>query len=126
MSNPKNNRLWIETLDILNSNNNIDVILSDYKMPFYNGKQVLDNIKNKNKYINSCIIISGEIKDVTILKDNPLVHSIIFKTLTLYEINKKINEIINYKETLKREKSIKNKILNELLYLGYDISHKGT
>ena len=43
-----------------------------------------------------------------------------------YEINKKINEIINYKETLKREKSIKNKILNELLYLGYDISHKGT
>ena len=76
-------------------------------MPFYNGKQVLDNIKNKNKYINSCIIISGEIKDVTILKDNPLVHSIIFKTL-------------------KREKSIKNKILNELLYLGYDISHKGT
>lgn len=95
-------------------------------MPFYNGRQVLDNIKNKNKYINSCIIISGEIKDVTILKDNPLVHSIIFKTLTLYEINKKINEIINYKETLKREKSIKNKILNELLYLGYDISHKGT
>ena len=95
-------------------------------MPFYNGKQVLDNIKNKNKYINSCIIISGEIKDVTILKDNPLVHSIIFKTLTLYEIKKKINEIINYKETLKREKSIKNKNLNELLYLGYDISHKGT
>lgn len=63
---------------------------------------------------------------MTILKDNPLVHSIILKTLTLYEINKKINEIINYKETLKREKSIKNKILNELLYLGYDISHKGT
>ena len=52
-------------------------------MPFYNGKQVLDNIKNKNKYINSCIIISGEIKDVTILKDNPLVHSIIFKNYLL-------------------------------------------
>lgn len=115
-----------EALNILNSNNKIDIILLDYKMPFYNGNQILDNIKNKNKYIDSCIIISGETKDAITLRDNVLVHSIIFKTLTMYEINEKVNELIKYKEASKNEKNIKSKILNELLYLDYDISHKGT
>lgn len=36
-----------ETLEILNLKDNIDVILLDYKMPFYNGEQVLEKITNK-------------------------------------------------------------------------------
>lgn len=115
-----------EVLEILNKDNDIDVVLLDYKMPICNGKQVLDNIENKNKYIDSCIIISGELESAVELRDNNLVYSIISKTKTMYEINEKIKDLIKYKETTKYEENIKNKIIKEVLYLGYDISHKGT
>lgn len=115
-----------ETLEILNYTDNIDVILLDYKMPFYNGKQVLDKISDKNKYTDSFIIISGEIETVIKLRNNEMVHSIIYKTIDMNEIIKRINELIEYKESIKQSKIIKNKIIEELLYLGYDISHKGT
>ena len=49
-----------ETLEILNLKNNIDVVLLDYKMPFYNGKQIMEKIKNRSRYQDSIIIISGE------------------------------------------------------------------
>lgn len=115
-----------ETLDILNFRNDIDVILLDYKMPFYNGKQVLEKIVNKSIYQDSFIIISGEIESVIKLRENEMIHSIIYKTTSINEIIRRINELFEYKETIKKSKIIKNKIIDELLYLGYDISHKGT
>lgn len=115
-----------ETLEILNLKDNIDVILLDYKMPFYNGEQVLEKITNKKKYEDSCIIISGEIESVINLRKNELIHSIIHKTTSMNEIIRKINELFEYKESIKKSKILKNKITEELLYLGYDISHKGT
>ena len=117
-----------ETLNVLNSETDIDVILLDYKMPFYNGTQILENLQNKDKYKDSCIIISGEItpKSVVSLRDNDLVHSIIFKSVSMSDINKRINKLIEDKETSKNEENIRQKIISELIYLGYDISHKGT
>ena len=41
-----------ETINILNTDNNIDVILLDYKMPFYNGNQVVNKIINELFYLN--------------------------------------------------------------------------
>lgn len=115
-----------ETLEILNANNRIDVILLDYKMPFYNGEQILSKIENKSKYIDSCIIISAEIEKVVCLRNNELIHSIIYKTTPMNEIVNRIDELIKYKESINNSKILKNKIANELLFLGYDISHKGT
>lgn len=115
-----------ETLEILNLRDDIDVILLDYKMPFYNGKQVLEKIVDKNKYDNSFIIISGEIESVMDMRENDMIHSIIYKTMSMNEIIKKINSVFEYKEALKTSKILKNKITNELLFLKYDISHKGT
>lgn len=115
-----------ETLEILNSKNNIDVILLDYNMPIYNGGQVLEQIVNKNQYNNSFIIISGELESSIKFRENEMIHSIIYKTIDMDEIIKKINELFIYKETIKQSKMLKSKITAELLYLGYDISHKGT
>lgn len=115
-----------ETIKILNDTDNIDLVLLDYKMPFYNGKQVLDKVLDKRKYSNSFIIISGEIETVAKLRNNEMIHSIIYKTIDMSEIVKRINELIEYKESIKQSKIIKKKIITELLYLGYDISHKGT
>lgn len=115
-----------ETLKILNDTDNIDLVLLDYKMPFYNGKQVLDKVLDKRKYSDSFIIISGEIETVAKLRNNEMIHSIIYKTIDMSEIVKRINELIEYKESINQSKIIKKKIITELLYLGYDISHKGT
>ena len=38
----------------------------------------------------------------------------------------KIDKVAEAKETLKRKENIKNAIIQELLYLGYDLSRKGT
>lgn len=48
------------------------------------------------------------------------------KTSTIQEIISRIEELIINKTKKEQEKRIKNKITNELLYLGYNISHKGT
>ncbi len=115
-----------KTLKILNNENNIDVILLDYKMPFYNGQEVLERILDKEKYEDSFIIISGEIENVITLRENEMIHSIIYKNTKMNDILKKINELLEYKESLKDSRILENKITDEILYLGYDISHKGT
>lgn len=132
--NEKNNNIKVcniakngqETLDILNLKSDIDVILLDYKMPILNGGQVLDKIIDKEKYNNSFIVISGEIESVIKLRENKMIHSILYKNMKTEEIIKQINELLEYKESIKKAKIIKNKIIDEILYLGYDISHKGT
>lgn len=115
-----------EALEILNQTNNIDVILLDFKMPGYNGDQILEKIIDKKKYIKSCIIISGEINSVSKFYKNELVHSVIYKTIDMNTIIKSINELLEYKDSLKEASILKDKIIKEILYLGYDISHKGT
>ena len=115
-----------DTLEILNSKDNIDVILLDYKMPIYNGDQVLNKIVNKDKYNESFIIITGEVDLVAKLRKNEMIHSIIYKTINMDEIISRINELFKYKQLIKKSKDLKEKIIREILYLGYDISHKGT
>ncbi len=110
-----------ETIDILNNKNNIDIILLDYKMPIYTASEVLEMIENKEKYIESCIIISGEYESIK-MQNNKLVHSIVFKSISMEEIKIKILKLVKDKEDI----NLTNKIINEILYLGYDISHKGT
>lgn len=60
------------------------------------------------------------------MRENDMIHSIIYKTMSMNEIIKKINSVFEYKEAIKTSKILKNKITNELLFLKYDISHKGT
>lgn len=115
-----------ETLKILNLKNDIDIVLLDYKMPFFNANQILEGITNKNQYMNSIIIISGIIESNSGLIDNTMIHSVLNKELSMNEILDEINELLNYKNSLKKSNIIKKRILDEILYLGYNISHKGT
>lgn len=115
-----------ETLDVLNSYDNIDVVLLDFKMPIYNADELLCRINNKRKYLKSFIIITGEFELARKINDNNMVYSIVSKLTSIPLIMSKINELIISKENENKEKETKKKIVNELLYLGYDISHKGT
>ena len=115
-----------ETINIVNNEKNIDVIILDLKMPIYNGIEVLEKIIEKDKYKKSCIIVSGEIDLIEKLTKNNIVYTVLLKTDDIDKIISIINCLIKEKEEEKSEKKIKDMIINELLYLGFDISHKGT
>lgn len=115
-----------ETLEILNSKNNLDAVLLDYKMPFFNGFQIIEKIKNRTNLQKSIIIISGEIDSNIKLFQDEMIHSIISKTTSMDTIIQRINVLFEYKEKIQKNNILKKSISKELLYLGYDISHKGT
>lgn len=117
-----------ETLQALNSNNNIDCILLDIFMPKYSGLEVLEMLSEdkKKKYKQSVIIISGDMPSIDLFKCNPMVHSYIYKSTPLEEIINRINRFADYKNNYNHKRNIKNKIIEELQYLEYDLSYKGT
>ena len=116
-----------ETLEFLNNNKtDIDVVLLDLDMPIFNGTQVLENIENEKKYEESFIIISGKDNLIKKISSKDLIYSVMHKAIEMNDIIEKINKLIEYKEKIKSKKRIEEKIIKELLYLGYDISYRGT
>ena len=112
-----------DAIDILNnSQKNIDIILLDLKLPLFNGKKILQQIKHKEKYKKSFIIISGELNFINELYEDEMVYTIINKLYGLKEIEKKVDELVENK----KEDKTKEKIMKEILYLNYDISNIGT
>lgn len=97
-------------------------------MPKYDGIKVLEmiNEEKKKKYTNSCIVISGKMEYIQKLRKNQMIYSILQKSIDFEKIIEKINELVNQKQIENDEKELEEKIKEELLYLGYDISHKGT
>ena len=77
-----------EAIKLLNTNNNIDIFLLDLKMPKYDGIKVLEliNEEKKKKYINSCIIISGEFDYIQKLRKNQMIYSILQKNIEFEKI----------------------------------------
>lgn len=110
----------------LNSNCKIDIVILDLKMPKYNGKEVLNKIKNKKIYEKSFIIVSGEIELIRELNINNMIYTILHKSIGMQEMIDKLNEVLKQKEEIKKSKEYRNKIIRELNFLGYDMSYKGT
>ncbi len=118
-----------ETIEILEKVSNIDIVLLKLKMPIYTANQIINKLSNKQKckYKNSFIIISEKysIKSKNLLK-NDIVYKILPKTLGVCEISSEVNMLVKQKDKSKEVKDVQQKIINELLYLGYEVSHKGT
>lgn len=113
-----------ETIETLNKIGDIDIILYNFNL----GINFLEEIKDNDLYVKSCIILSTEKTYINKLKNNYRlsIYSIIPKGIYIDEMFYKINELIEKKEKYKRDKELRNKITEELLYLGYDFSRKGT
>ena len=80
-----------------------------------------------NKIIADDIVeyaLSDAISENYILSLDTYLNKCDYSTRTY--ISKNINSIIEEKEKMKKCKMIKDKVMEELLYLGYDISHKGS
>lgn len=105
----------------------VDIIILDLKMPNLSGIDVLDIIsKKKMTDYPKIIVVSGEIELISKVKNNPLVEYCISKSSGIKRIYSIIENIITSMDLEENNKKIKSIILNELLYLGYNIKHKGT
>ena len=117
-----------ELIDILNSCQNIDVILLDVNMPIYNGLQVLKMLSKEAriKYKKSFIMISGSsiVDEIEPDKSN-LIYNALSKKQDMSDIIYEIKKLIEYKHN-KNAPLIRQKILKEISYLGYNTSYKGT
>lgn len=117
-----------EAIEILNNRDDIDIFLLDLKIPKYNGLEVLDmiNEEKREKYRNSCIVISGEIELVNKLRNNYMINNVLQKTISFSEISEKIMQLVKQKELYAEKCNIEKGIKKEMLHLGYNMSHKGT
>ncbi len=120
----KNGKIALDLIN--NSKTRIDVILLDLKLPYYDGEYVLNKIIDKDKYEDSIVIISGEINLINKLHRNKMINAIISKSMGLDYLVQRINEIFCYKEKIKQSKIYKEKIIDELRLLNYDMTFKGT
>lgn len=116
-----------ETLDIL-ENNEIDIMLLDLKMPIYDGLYILDKLNQEklDRYKEFIIVISGETEMLYKLNNQPYVYCSLDKICSISNIIDKINELIENKSNEKRQNTIEKKIVKQLQYLNYNLSHKGT
>lgn len=112
-----------EATKIIKENNNISAILLNLSIK---NVKFLDSLKNNRKYQKSCIVIYDKRSKICNFINNNSIYTLIDKCEKKEVILSVINEFIYRKMTYKREEKIKNKIFNEISYLGFDIMHKGT
>lgn len=112
-----------EATKIIKENNNISAILLNLSIK---NVKFLDSLKNNRKYQKSCIVIYDKRSKICNFINNNSIYTLIDKCEKKEVILSVINEFIYRKMTYKREEKIKNKIFNEISYLGFDITHKGT
>lgn len=113
-------------------NYNIDLILIDSTYNEYK-KLEMKKIITKRKLKNSIILISEEeITEIDMIS-SPYLYAFIVKNMNLSIVMQKIKMLVYTKENLQvyrrtkiQEAIVKEKIKNELLYLGYNFSHNGT
>ena len=106
-----------EAIRILNNNSNIDIVLLDCEIPFYNIKEIIEKINNKSKYDKSFILLLNEDKKSKQLNDNQLVYTLIDKkNINITDVVKKINELANYRESNKNKK-IMRRLLQTNFYI---------
>lgn len=115
-----------ETINII-KNYPIDIILLDLNMPIYNGMQILKEIEERKikKYEQSIIVISGENDMICQLRNSEYIYHVLNKVCNISKIIDTINKLIESKRKNEEESNIKRRIIKQLQYLNYNLSHKG-
>lgn len=106
----------------------IDLILLDLIMPYENGEEVLKKMETLKdyKYKPDIIIVSGDTKLINKIKSKYTILDVVYKDLGFENALSIINRNINNLEKQKRSNNYKEKVLDELLKLKYNIKHNGT
>lgn len=114
-----------EAISYLNSPDfDIDIILLDLKLPFYNGLDVIKELLKKGikKYEKSIIVMSGSSDMLSLLINNRYIYSFLPKSKGLERILEEVDDLIK----IKNDYLIEDKIIRELRYLNYNEKYIGT
>ena len=118
-----------EALEIIDKGN-VDIILLDLNLPDISGVEILSYISDNNidKYMNSIVVISGDSNLISQLPSfcYSYICAIIHKPIIYNDLIYKLSEIVKFKNKIKTDNVIKNKINRELEYLKFNFSHNGT
>lgn len=116
-----------EAMELL-KDKKVDIVLLDLKMPDFSGIEVLDNLSEEQKkhYEDSIILVSGELELIVKARDNKTVHGYVNKGSNIEDLIQKIMEIVDEKNKELDEKNIMQNIIEEVQYIGYNLSYKGT
>lgn len=109
-----------ETLKILNHSESIDIILLDYTM-----NDLFKYIENSKGYNKSFIVLYNDSKLFLTPDTNSLIYEYVDISKNSNTIINSVNNLIDYKTYFKNN-YLRNRILEEINYLGYDVSYKGT
>lgn len=104
---------------------NVELLILDLKMPSCNGIEVIDKIIKMDLPKRPIIfVLTGEMEMLNSLMNKNVVECIANKTDGIDNIMYKINEIVKNNDN--NSSRVKNRIINELLKIGYRLKHKGT
>lgn len=115
-----------ETLDII-KRISFDLILLDLNLSDVSGINIIREMQTlKLDVIPKIIIISEEINLINELKKDTSVINVIYKGEDFETICKKVQRYIKEIEFEKNKYEIRNKIIQELSYIGYNFKYKGS
>lgn len=116
-----------EALEALNQHH-YDIVLIDTNLPFINGFELLQKLSTikQIKYKNKFIVSTHSEAMVKNLNKHDLVYQAFLNSESFGTIIHILQKFINEHKNEENLSSIRNKILNELQKIGYNIAHKGT
>lgn len=116
-----------EAINMLQKDN-IDIVLLDLKIPRISGLEILNSLSEEqiSHYEKSIILVSGDFELILEARNNKTVYGYILKGSGIDNLITQINKIIEQKNSNMEEKYKLKKIIEEVQFLGYNLSYKGT
>lgn len=116
-----------EVLDAINLHH-YDIVLLDTNLPSLDGVNLLQKLSKikQIEYKNSFVISSHSEAMVKILNKNDLVYEAFLDTESISKIISILQKFLNLTTADSHISYIRNKVINELTSIGFNLAHKGT
>lgn len=105
----------------------VDIILLDLIMPKLDGKEFLEILEKKkdNRFSQSIIVITGDSSAIGEVTRKREVYTCLVKPFLSDTLLEKIHNLVKEKTLMKSNAELDDKILSELVKLGYNKTHLG-
>lgn len=116
-----------EALEVIISEK-IDFIILDLNLPDMSGVDIIEKLEKEEliRYKNCILVISGQEEMISKICNSSYVYKYMYKPYNIDALNNYINEMIEDKEVLIKDKKTKQHINSELKKLNFDYALLGT
>lgn len=105
-----------------------DIILMDYNLSSNTGIDIINNFSEDNQrlYNNSIIFLCKDKNMIEYIQDKKVVFEAILNTESFTYIISSLRKLVEIKEDKTNPTYIKNKVIEELQNIGFNLAHNGT